>query len=126
MLSTRFVSGIPDISKTDAGVKPEEHDERKGNMAEDGPEHLAVVGVPHVEAVWRLVWEGVEDPHAHVSDDEEHDDLSARLRAPQLPGVAAAAQGVHDERCLDDDLEKLRREKFELVSVTFVIIHLQA
>lgn len=63
-------------------------------MAENGPDHLAVVSISLVDAIRRLIRECVEEPHAHVDDEKEHDDLPAGLSASQFAAVAAAAEPV--------------------------------
>lgn len=49
--------------------------------------------------------EGVNRKHGNVANQQECDDLAARLDAVVLGQVDAAARNVRDEQQLDDDLD---------------------
>lgn len=42
----RFVRVPPDVHQADRRVEPVEHDQRQGQMVQDGPQHVPVEGVP--------------------------------------------------------------------------------
>lgn len=45
----RFVRVPPDVHQADRRVEPVEHDQRQGQVVQDGPQHVPVEGVPGEE-----------------------------------------------------------------------------
>lgn len=103
-----LIGRLPYVHEADGGVEAVEHGQWQSEMAEHGPEQAAVeLGAIVSTHGLTLDLECLCDPHGHVADNEEGDELTAWLLQSQSSGVTATPQSVDDERRLEKYLDDL-------------------
>lgn len=123
MFQSGLVRRIPHIHETYTGMESVEHYERKADVPQDSPGDLAVKLVSLVETFRGFVGESVEDPHANIGNDEEHEELAAWLLTAQLPAVAASPQAVDKQSCLKHHLDHLKRSVTVPLKSQYLLCH---
>ena len=109
-LAARLVGRFPYVGQADGRVEPVEEAERRGGVLEQRPREVAVE-VDAQRVLAGLVLQRLQQPGGQVAEEQHSDVLAARLGLARLGRVAAPAQAVHQERRLQEHLERLRRRR---------------
>jgi len=99
-----FVRIFPDLDEDDWRVEPEKDAERQGDALNDRPGVKSEESQLYGWVLDFLNFEGVDDPHGEVANEEECDNLSTRLWVVVVGGVDPPPLGIGDEEELQHHL----------------------